>query len=170
MADQPGWVRARGWRTLHVFALVFAILAVPIVVLYVRGFGVASTTTAEGVGFYLLGAGLTLGFFAALSTTRVRVSDDGVTFRTPASSVSVPWEALEPPVRPAVFGEVAFLPGPGAPAVSGGLRVTVEQARAILLHPAHPPWDVATPVLRSLRLPDGGPALGREPPGPAPRS
>ena len=137
----------------------------------------------SGVGFVLLlagiygivfGAVIAAGIWATRAelTRAVGLVPGGVIIQRKRGELRIAWENLQPSLfRPQKNRYVFQYLLPGKSVASGGVTVTVEQARAILTYPSAPAWVLAGPVATGLGLPTQRPtATVAAPPSPSPRA
>lgn len=157
----PLTVVTRGWPWFDRAAVLtmvgfFPVLTGMFYFLAIGGFPdgvVGSIVAAAGV------CGSVFLLFEAMTHVRsIEITEAGVTFRYPFHSEYGAWGDLAPGPFPVSHGEWAIVRRRAGKLRAGqerGHRVTVEQARVLLSHPACPRWALPEPVCRQLLGPLG---------------
>lgn len=176
-------MRLFGGQLAGVFIFLIFPLAI-FVPLIASGTSLQGTLLVAGIFGTIYGLlGVALFFGVSRSLTRaVGIVSGGVIVRRKSGELRVAWDNLQPsmirPQKGRYWFQFLF---PGKEQGVGGFGVSVEQARAILLHPSAPPWVVprvvsdglnipprAAAPLRSTAGPDRAPSVPYAAPGPPP--
>ncbi|MCI4350089.1 MAG: zinc ribbon domain-containing protein [Thermoplasmata archaeon] len=172
------WALYRDGVVSGVFLTIFTLflIAILIIPLAASGSGAAGAALLLLPAFVIL---LLLPFSVIYSSGRsvtrsVGTCASGVIVRRSKSDLRIPWAYLEPARFPARRGRFVFTyTYPGKTPMVGAILVTVDQARAILLHPNAPRWILSPMVAAIFGMTPAAPASPSLPsndplaPGPA---
>ena len=148
-------IETKGWTWMDRVKLAIFLCLYPVIVLFGafidRVEGMSGLTQSAVV----VGGGLLLLFLVSeeiTSVRRIELTSTGVTFRFPFHSEYRSWSDLEPAQVPASHGlwyaQSRFRNG--KPASQRSFRLTLEQAKGILSHPACTKWKLQSQVASSL--------------------